>query len=667
MRLSLGIFGVLVGLVVARDYTYYDYAAVEAEIFRLQEEFPNLVKVTTAQDEYGLPSAGDCGDSGECKQYIVHLTNFDTYEEKKATRPEVFFSGCLHGDERVGPTALVEYMKLLTEAHASNSNAWLKMLVDTRSIYIMPMTNALGYFQNRRTENGIDPNRDFPIDLPGPVSDRCMQSITARAVNELFREHMFQVAITFHSGIRMIGYEWGDDANSGPNQWFSPDDLSQASIGAALSAFAGKFESPSPVKDSNSVPFPELYDRFTYPTGPITPLLYSVAGGMEDWAYAGNWADNKMQCNPTTYGGYPVEKTEYTDSMLRMFNILVESDDAKEPAESTLGSDEGLLSHIGGGIGHVPRHVRIILMMTEIVQPYIKFVNFEEGCSAASLEEIDPEIAEADEVNGETMVVSAEGRQPLSLSYEVGGGFTVSSTFIRIFRKPLRFDVTKDLTEEDLEDLEEVFTSKPVSGYTRWVGGGLFQSKDSSTFQDFLDPYAELEMSENDGIDDRGEYPFVPAWKICFQAPSFKGEYLVVATAKLDQNWKEVPSYSNPKGSPLQAHLSQARTNSSWLKQNGDFVVNGRLSWFSRGMILNVTKTVTGSTDNESSPGKVVAIVLLLLVVVAGVVALFFYRKHEKQKEAEREEELRNEAAKAELVDSGMSPEVRNPMFPGEA
>ena len=31
-------------------------------------------------------------------------------------------------------------------------------LVDTRSIWIMPTANAIGYFQNRREENGVDPN-----------------------------------------------------------------------------------------------------------------------------------------------------------------------------------------------------------------------------------------------------------------------------------------------------------------------------------------------------------------------------------------------------------------------------------------------------------------------------------------------------------------------------
>ena len=36
---------------------------------------------------------------------------------------------------------------------------WLARLVTTRRIVIVPTANALGYYQNIREEDGIDPNR----------------------------------------------------------------------------------------------------------------------------------------------------------------------------------------------------------------------------------------------------------------------------------------------------------------------------------------------------------------------------------------------------------------------------------------------------------------------------------------------------------------------------
>jgi hypothetical protein len=48
------------------------------------------------------------------------------------------------------------------EDSAAEHIAWLARLVATRSLYIMPATNALGFYAGTREEAGIDPNRDFP-------------------------------------------------------------------------------------------------------------------------------------------------------------------------------------------------------------------------------------------------------------------------------------------------------------------------------------------------------------------------------------------------------------------------------------------------------------------------------------------------------------------------
>jgi hypothetical protein len=59
---------------------------------------------------------------------------------------------------------------------AARHIAWLARLVATRSLYIMPATNALGFYAGTREEAGIDPNRDFPYhQLP----TQCMQVLAA--------------------------------------------------------------------------------------------------------------------------------------------------------------------------------------------------------------------------------------------------------------------------------------------------------------------------------------------------------------------------------------------------------------------------------------------------------------------------------------------------------
>ena len=72
---------------------------------------------------------------------------------------------------------------------------WLVRLVMTRRIVIIPTANALGYDRQVRTEGSVDPNRDFAFEQ---LQTHCMRTIAARAVNEVFREHIFQQSLTFH-------------------------------------------------------------------------------------------------------------------------------------------------------------------------------------------------------------------------------------------------------------------------------------------------------------------------------------------------------------------------------------------------------------------------------------------------------------------------------------
>jgi hypothetical protein len=227
-----------------------------------KEHYADFVRVTTSQEAYGLPSAGgvdDCpfdSDREGCLNYLLEVQDFAAHPAASASSnrlPEVLWSGEVHGNERVGPTAVLEAADLLLRAAAcealpraslepgsetagsgDNNNykawqqelvkaqqcrqelrdrgitdqhrQWLARLVATRRIVIVPTANALGYYRNVREEDDVDPNRDFPYDLTD--AKQCMQTIAARTLNEVFREHMFQLSLTFHGGMEVVGYEW---------------------------------------------------------------------------------------------------------------------------------------------------------------------------------------------------------------------------------------------------------------------------------------------------------------------------------------------------------------------------------------------------------------------------------------------------------------------------
>jgi hypothetical protein len=116
------------------------------------------------------------------------------------------------GNERVGPTAVMEAVTLVLEAaaceampqkkerhSATGSNIseakscrlalekkgindkqrqWLARLATTRRIVVIPTANSLGYFQNKREENGIDPNR-YDSTLATPWTICLIQSAEA--------------------------------------------------------------------------------------------------------------------------------------------------------------------------------------------------------------------------------------------------------------------------------------------------------------------------------------------------------------------------------------------------------------------------------------------------------------------------------------------------------
>ena len=108
-----------------------------------------------------------------------------------------------------------------------------------------------------------DPNRDFPYDYKD--GKYCMRTIAARTINEIYREHMFQLAFTFHGGMEVLAYEWGAPTWLGH---LSPDHEAQFQLGGAYSNYGGGFRSSKP-----------------YDYGTMNDKVYYVRGGMEDCTF----------------------------------------------------------------------------------------------------------------------------------------------------------------------------------------------------------------------------------------------------------------------------------------------------------------------------------------------------------------------------------------------
>ncbi len=300
-----------------KAYSILSSSQITEQLYKLAKSYPDFVTLKTTQEEFGLKTAGSSSDcqfdphhsnhdnsNVGCYNYYLTIQDFISHPEHSTSSqylPEIFLSGAVHGNERVGPASVVETAALLLESAfceslphvlpnhnidfnteygkklllqvekgtdcrqklyqrgiSNDQRQWLARLVSTRRIIIMPTANALGYHRNQREEGYIDPNRDFPFDV---IDKRlCMQTIAGRSINELFRRHLFQIALTFHGGMEVVSYEWGAPSYSGKQ---SPDHLAQVEIGNGYASFAGGFVGTR-----------------VYRSGTMNDLVYPVRGGM---------------------------------------------------------------------------------------------------------------------------------------------------------------------------------------------------------------------------------------------------------------------------------------------------------------------------------------------------------------------------------------------------
>lgn len=369
----------------ADPYTHLSYPQIHYRLVRLSKQYPNLIRFYSAQDRFSLPHVGNCSqfpddlielsalidddsvaEPAPCTVWVVELSNFDTLPTD-TSRPQWLVSGELHGDEVVGPISVLAFIEYMVSNYKIDSFA--RRMIDTRLSTLVPMTNAVGYFNNVRLEIQhppndsetsetehilkLDPNRDFGY---AQHPDKCMRTITARVINELYRVHLFRVAVTFHGGTNALGYEWGDmthcdNQNCGP----APDTYIMRALALRMSDNAG----------------PAGQYEEAYPVGNMARLVYPVPGGMEDWGYGASWTASAVVCTPSTLGGYPSSKTAIDRKTKRAITYLVETSKDKRPPEQMLGGSGELTRRGSSNDGHVPRNVRLLFSVIDAVHPYV--------------------------------------------------------------------------------------------------------------------------------------------------------------------------------------------------------------------------------------------------------------------------------------------------------
>ena len=145
------------------QYQKHDYQDIRVKLKALEQQYPDIIKLDTAAKRFGLEYIVLCGEEIEVEETdddeedeeeqeeeeeddllsnkcILDIVTVSDHTEGAGDKVQVFISGALRGDSRVGPSValyLIEYL-----ASNFNKNPRITYLLKHREIVITPMTNA---------------------------------------------------------------------------------------------------------------------------------------------------------------------------------------------------------------------------------------------------------------------------------------------------------------------------------------------------------------------------------------------------------------------------------------------------------------------------------------------------------------------------------------------
>lgn len=109
----------------------------------LAARFPSVMNLSDSEKMFDIAYEVECSSGKRCMLDIVTLTDNQSPVKDKV---QVYISGALHGNERLGPHASYYLIELLVSNYGVDP--YITNLLKTREIIITPMTNAPGYNLN---------------------------------------------------------------------------------------------------------------------------------------------------------------------------------------------------------------------------------------------------------------------------------------------------------------------------------------------------------------------------------------------------------------------------------------------------------------------------------------------------------------------------------------
>ena len=314
--------------------------------------------------------------------------------------------------------------------------------------------------------------------------------------------------------------------------------------------------------------------RQYYPVGILDKTVYAVGGGMEDWAYAASFdpsSSNPCQPPDAPFGPYPTSRTIYETNMLRTLNVLVETADAKTPSANTLGYTYGLFQSGTNNDGHIARNIRLCLIMSDIVQPYLVWQGMHQ------IETDEPDIG-----------------TNLTFGWDIGGAFSVTETHLAAIKvgdnESCPHTLSKSQRSKFVSDPDKQFATV----YSLTPGSGM--QAPYSTF------WSESEMPRSDVILGKNGSPYQKRFSAIVKHNMLPvGNYIFAAIAQVDSTWEHKRPTSSPNIDPV-SHIVRARTKPNYSVANADVKILGGTKWFSVPRCYKITPDEMIHKKTEKKP-----------------------------------------------------------------
>lgn len=238
---------------------YHSYDMAENLLFEVSKKYPDIT------------SLQPIGPSVEGRT-IWALVISDKPDENEQ-EPRVRLVGSIHGDENITTEILLKFIEYVTANYYSNQ--YIKGMIDSRYIVVIPMLNPDGLEQGTRyNANDVDLNRNFDVAWThgenhgsSPFSE-----IETSSFGDYSSATIFHLSATFHAGAVLVNMPFDYERESAG---IVPGEYSLVKYMAKRYSTSGAFLETEGLLDTRYV------DEGTINGGD----WYIIYGSLQDWSY----------------------------------------------------------------------------------------------------------------------------------------------------------------------------------------------------------------------------------------------------------------------------------------------------------------------------------------------------------------------------------------------